>query len=113
MNSGGGGTGDSGWFLLSGQGFFPEHLGNTLELGLASGRVGFGSGDPSRLMFFWLRLLGAWWDSSFFFFFFGCACGIQRFPGQGSNSHRSRDMSYSSDNVRSLNSRLLKNSLVG
>ena len=35
----------------------------------------------------------------FFFFFFGCACGMQKFPSQGSNARRS------SDNAESLSAR--------
>lgn len=81
MNSGGGGTGDSGRFLLSGQGFFPEHLGNTLELGLASGRVGFGSGDPSRLMFFGSASLGP--GGIVLFFFFWLRLWHTEVPGPG------------------------------
>ena len=41
----------------------------------------------------------------FVFFFFGCTCCIQKFLGQGSNLH------HSSDNARSLTTRLPGNSL--
>ena len=38
-----------------------------------------------------------------FFVFFGCACGMQKFPGQGSNLHHRTDPScHCSDNTGSL-----------
>ena len=38
----------------------------------------------------------------FFFSFFGCASGIQNFPGQGLNPCHSSNLSHSNDNNRSL-----------
>ena len=40
----------------------------------------------------------------FFFLFFSFALGL-KFPSQGLNPHHSSDMSYSSDNIRSLTTR--------
>ena len=40
----------------------------------------------------------------FIFCFFGQACGMQKFPVQGSNLHHSSDPSHSSDNDGSFNS---------
>lgn len=45
-----------------------------------------------------------WRNSTFytFFFFFSCACGIQKFPGQGLNPYHSNNPSLCSGNVRFL-----------
>ena len=43
--------------------------------------------------------------SGILFYFFGCAQGLQNFPGQGSNPHYISDPSHRSDNARSLTCR--------
>ena len=45
-----------------------------------------------------------------FILFFGCACGMRKFPGQGSNLHHSSDLSYHSD-IRPLTPEPAGNSL--